>query len=89
MGVGSILVLDNHPIDEDRMARIDKVQVTELLIEQGVGTQAELARRMKMDYPHLNRILNGRNCTLETIGRMARVLRCSPKYLITDDPELD
>jgi transcriptional regulator with XRE-family HTH domain len=49
-----------------------------LRVESGLS-QVEMARRLGVSQPTLNRLENGRqNVTVDTLGRLCRALRCDP-----------
>ena len=62
------------------MARVDKVKINKGLVESrmsvvGLGSQLDLAEVAGLDYPNLNRILNG-------AAFASKALKCHPAELI-------
>ena len=69
------------------MARVDKVKINKGLVESqmsvvGLGSQLDLAEVAGLDYPNLNRILNGGAFASQTLGKLSRALKCHPAELI-------
>jgi DNA-binding Xre family transcriptional regulator len=44
----------------------------------GIGSQVDLARQAGLDYPNLNRILNGAAFSSVTLEKLCRALSCHP-----------
>lgn len=62
---------------------LDKRALERRMAALEIASQKELATRAEMDYYHLNRIINGHAFTSTTLGRLALVLDCSPRSLVS------
>lgn len=68
---------------------VDHSRVKNMMNEQGIS-QAEMARRVGITQPTINRIVNGEALGSSHLHKIARILGTTPSYLTgeTDDPDM-
>lgn len=69
------------------MLKIDRLVIKARMLQCGIETQVELARRSGLPTPTVSRVIGGQRPFLSsTVDRLAQALACSPLDLLTNDP---